>query len=359
MLEDRYAEALPAGYRLGSYRIESVLGQGGFGITYRAFDTREQKVVAIKEFFPSRSAARETGNRVCPSSGSAVDDFSYGLRRFISEAETLTQFNHPSIVKVSRLMTANDTAYMVMSYEEGESLASLLDRSPKGLEDQEIVRLLAGIVDGLDLVHRTEHLHRDIAPDNIIIRRDRTPVLIDFGAVRYLCSQKSGSTAAIIKRGYSPPEQYASVTDRQGPWTDIYALGAVAYRCIGGLKLPNSMDRQHSVAETGVDPLIPAATLGKGRYSPALLHAIDRALALKCSDRPQSAKQWLAMFSPPAPPPTEAQREARPPRPSSLRRLWDSVFSTRQRRDKGSAPAAPAASIGGLPSTAAGPARRR
>jgi len=297
MQENRYIEALPAGYRLDWYKIEGVLGQGGFGITYRAQDLKEGRRVAIKEYFPSASATRTGKARVCPRSSGAREEFSYGLQRFMKEAETLTRFSHPNIVKVWRLIDTNDTAYIVMNFEEGEPLARLIERFPGGLPESEIVRLFRGVIDGLVLVHSTGHLHRDLAPDNIIIRRDRMPVIIDFGAARSSYGQKSRSLEAIIKCGYSPPEQYTLEHSRQGPWTDVYALGAIAYRCIGGCNLPGSLDRQHATASRQPDPLTAAAIIGRGRYTPGLLNAVDTALLLHWQERPNSAETWYGTFA--------------------------------------------------------------
>jgi serine/threonine protein kinase len=300
MPKERSIDGLPAGYALDCYVIDSILGQGGFGITYLARDRRDgpnERWVALKEYFPVNSAARTRDARVWPRSRSDCGEFRYGLHRFIKEAEILTRFSHPNIVKVWRLIENNGTAYMVMSFEEGEQLDKALKRHPGGLPEADIVRLFAGIVDGLGLVHSSGHLHRDLAPDNIIIRWNRTPVIIDFGAARCSFGHRSKSIDAIIKCGYSPPEQYTLEHKNQGPWTDVYALGAIAYRCIGGPTPAGSLDRQHMLAEQGTDLLPTAAMIGRGRYSPTLLAAIDRAMALRWSDRPSSAAEWYELLA--------------------------------------------------------------
>jgi serine/threonine protein kinase len=344
MQEDRYIEALPAGYRLDCYKIEGILGQGGFGITYRAQDLREDRRVAIKEYFPGASATRTRGARVCPRSSSAREEFSYGLQRFMKEAETLTRFSHPNIVKVWRLIDTNDTAYIVMSFEEGEPLAKLIERFPGGLPEPEIVRLFRGVVDGLVLVHGTGHLHRDLAPDNIIIRRDHVPVIIDFGAARCSYGQKSRSLEAIIKCGYSPPEQYTLEHSRQGPWTDVYALGAIAYRCIGGFNLPGSLDRQHATTSRQPDPLTPAAIIGRGRYTPGLLNAVDRALLLHWQDRPAAAEAWYGMFAGLPDNATYKMPEPEPrPAKQNFRGFFRALFSGKQGARKPDAAEATAA----------------
>jgi serine/threonine protein kinase len=260
MQERQYYEALPIGYRLTGYRIEAVLGQGGFGITYRAQDAMGARQHAIKEYFPATSAVRLHDLRVAPRSSAFHEEFEYGLQRFRNEAETLARFNHSNIVRVWHLLDLNETAYIVMDFEEGATLAGLLMCYPGGIPEPGIVALFRGIVDGLETVHKSGHLHRDLAPDNIIVRRDDTPVIVDFGAARFAYGQKSRSLEAIIKSGYSPPEQYMLEYSRQGVWTDLYALGAIAYRCIGGPTPPPSLDRQGAAAMGQPDPLVPPAT---------------------------------------------------------------------------------------------------
>lgn len=311
-------EELPAGYRLGDLKIETVLGQGGFGITYLARDVRNTNRLAVKEYFPSASATRTHGVRVGPRSMATREDFDYGLQRFRNEAKMLARFDHANIVRVLQLLDINDTAYIIMSFEDGATLECLLDQYPGGFSEPGIVALFRGVVDGLELVHRTGHLHRDLAPDNIIVRGDDVPVIVDFGAARCSYGQKSRSLEAIIKSGYSPPEQYVVEYNHQGVWTDIYALGAIAYRCIGGPTPPASLERQSAVLTDKTDPLISATSIGRGRYSTALLKAIDKALALSPRDRPTSAAAWFAMFAPAAaPPPAPSAKPAPRPRQDS------------------------------------------
>jgi serine/threonine protein kinase len=236
------------------------------------------------------------GTCVGARSAALGEAYAYGLKRFRSEAQMLTRFNHINIVKVWRLLDFNDTAYIVMSFEEGETLAVLLERYRGGLPEQKIFSLFDGIASGLELVHRTGHLHRDLAPDNIIVRHDEVPVIVDFGAARCSYGRKSRSLEAVIKCGYSPPEQYIVEDKREGPWTDLYALGAIAYRCIGGPTPPASLDRQTAVLNGRADPLVSPAIVGRGRYSPGLLNAIGVALMLPPNQRPASVSAWYATF---------------------------------------------------------------
>jgi serine/threonine protein kinase len=329
-MQHHYGQGLPSGYRLDGYRIEAVLGQGGFGITYKTLDTQSGRQLAVKEYFPAASAMRRQGVQVGPRSAAFREEFEYGLQRFRNEADVLGGLDHCNIVRVWRRLDVNDTAYIVMNFEDGETLERLLAGYPSGIPEPVIVTLFRGIVEGLTLVHGTGHLHRDLAPDNIIIRRDDVPVIVDFGAARFSYGQKSRSLEAIVKCGYSPPEQYMLEYSRQGPWTDIYALGAIAYRCIGGPTPPSSIERQSAVADERSDPLVPPSVIGRRRYSPALLLAIGQALQLSPGQRPASAAAWFAMFAHAPIMPTHAVIPAEPNRGSQgLIGLLCKLFSVR------------------------------
>jgi len=221
-----HRHALPKGFELDGYRIKSMLGAGGFGITYLAEQTSIGRNVAIKEYLPAGIAARARDDvSVEPVSDEDRADYEYGLGKFREEAKTLVTFDHPNIVTVHDYKEANGTAYLVMQYVEGETLQAILKRD-KTLPENEIREILDPILDGLDHVHKAEFLHRDIKPDNIVIRKDGVPILIDFGAARLALGEKSKSLTAIVTPGYAPFEQYAS-RGNQGPWSDIYAMGAV------------------------------------------------------------------------------------------------------------------------------------
>ena len=284
-----HRSALAAGYRLHEYQLESVLGHGGFGITYLATDTNLHKKVAIKEFLPMEVAVRVDGSTVEAKSSEDEETFQWGLERFTQEAQTLARFRHPNVIQISRYFEANSTAYFVMDYEEGESLKAIMDKA-KTLSQSELEDILHPLLDGLEAVHKKGVLHRDIKPANIYIRKDGTPVLLDFGAARQALGNKSRSLTSIFTAGYAPYEQYYSDGD-QGIWTDIYAFAAVLYRGITGKAPPEAPGRVRN------DPIVPAAKAGKGAYSADFLNAIDAGLAFYPEDRPQDISAWRAMFT--------------------------------------------------------------
>ena len=279
--------ALPQGHRLQEYELVRVLGFGGFGMTYLGFDHNLDKAVAIKEYLPSDIATRTGDNSVVPQASQFQDDFKWGLDRFLDEARALARFDHRHIIKVHRFFEAHGTAYIVMEYAEGETLSAFLER--KGtLKEAELKAILYPILDGLEVVHGADFLHRDIKPGNIIIRdEDNSPVLLDFGSARRAIGARNRSVTSIITPGYAPIEQYSSRGD-QGPWTDIYALGGVCYRALTGEVPDDATDRMRR------DPLIPVVERCAGPVSAEFLSAIDWALAVDEGDRPQSIAAWRA-----------------------------------------------------------------
>jgi serine/threonine protein kinase len=291
-LEERdHRNTLPKGFWLNEYQIESVLGKpGGFGITYLATDTHLRQMVAIKEYLPTDFAVREGRSTVCVRSASDEESFRWGLKCFIEEARVLARFSHPNIVRVLRYFEENSTAYMVMEYQKGKCLTEHLNNHGT-LSEEELLAIIMPLLDGLEEIHRAEILHRDIKPNNIYIRNNNHPVLLDFGSARYAVGQKSRSVTSIVTPGYAPLEQYDNEISDQGPWTDIYALGAVMYRAIQGEPPPAATRRVMK------DPMIPAVEVGKGRYGENLLKAVDWALQLSEEDRPQSVEEWRKAFS--------------------------------------------------------------
>ena len=287
MNEPQHKLALPEGTRIGDFEFHRVLGHGGFGITYLGWNLALDIPVAIKEYLPADLATRESDRGVVPQSTQATADFQWGLDRFIDEARILARFQHPNIVRVHHFFQANSTAYIVMEYAEGETLSEFLNR--KGvLTEAELKAILHPILDGLEVVHRADFLHRDIKPGNIIIRaEDNSPVLLDFGAARMAIGAKSRSVTSVVTPGYAPREQYSS-RGNQGPWTDIYALGGVCYRALTAEVPTDAVDRMID------DPLIPVSERCKGHASHQFLAAIDHALQVDESDRPQSASEWRA-----------------------------------------------------------------
>ncbi|MEN8217644.1 MAG: bifunctional serine/threonine-protein kinase/formylglycine-generating enzyme family protein [Pseudomonadota bacterium] len=286
------------GYKLHEYHFQDILGQGGFGITYLAHDTQLDALVAIKEYFPNQLAVRNSDDyTVQPKSPEDAENFTWGLERFIKEARTLASFNHPNIVRVRRFFKAHNTAYIVMDYEEG---CSLYKRLKKGeVAEAELLQMLLPLLEGLKTLHQAGYLHRDIKPGNIYLRaKDKSPVLIDFGMARYEVGDRTHSMNTIVSPGYSPFELYQS-GNKQGVWTDIYALGAVLYRTIGGAKPVEATKRVNASVYEEEDPLIPAEKVGSGRYSKRLLKAIDWALKVRESDRPENVIAWTKAIFPP------------------------------------------------------------
>ena len=282
-------DALPDGHRLSHYRVQRVLGRGGFGITYLAIDERGGGQVAIKEYFPGECAVRGGDHRVLERSGDDHEDaFRWGLDRFRDEGRVLARFDHPNIVRVIGDFEAHGTGYIVMAYVGGETLSTRLAREGP-LDEERSLAVVLPIADGLEQVHAAGYLHRDIKPDNIVIGADGAPVLLDFGAARRALGDRTRSLTALVSDGYAPIEQYAR-DSRQGPWTDIYALGAVLYRCLTDRSLPEAP------ARAGADELVPVTEASPYRLSAGLSDALDAALAVRAADRPRTLAVWRRML---------------------------------------------------------------
>jgi serine/threonine protein kinase/WD40 repeat protein len=305
--------ALPDGTELvGDYRIKRVLGAGGFGITYLADETALGRLVTIKEYFPAEFAAR-SNRSAAPRSRSVADDYQWGLDRFIEEAQTLARFDHPNIVRVHRYFRANNTAYMVLHFEEGGSFKAWLKSVNRAPRQAELDRMVAPLLDALEIIHDANFLHRDIAPDNIMVRRDGSPVLIDFGSARGAIASHSSTVSALVKPGYSPYEQYATSGANQGPWTDIYALGATLYFAIAGRRPPDAPSRVLS------DEYVPAREAALGSYRRTFLDALDRALSIEVSKRPQRIAEWRGPLLAPEPAPRAVKTAKAPKAPKTGR----------------------------------------
>ena len=274
--------ALPRGYTLFEFKIDTVLGHGGFGITYRSTDTLLQETVALKEYLPSGLAVRTSDSSVQAKSSDLRSDFAAGLKSFLTEARMMARFRHPRIVYVRRFFEHHGTGYIVLDYERGQTLGQRMRVGP--LTEPELRVVLSGVLDGLEVLHNRAILHRDLKPNNIMLREDGEPVLIDFGAARDFQTRHSHSVTAIVTEGYSPPEQYG-FDGQQGPWTDIYALGAIAYRCVTGTAPPDSRRRLRN------DPLVPALAAAHGRYDESLLRTIDWMLKIDENERPYAVEQ--------------------------------------------------------------------
>jgi serine/threonine protein kinase len=275
---------LPAGTRLRNYELISVLGHGGFGITYYARDTTLGREVAVKEYLPTSLALRENGTMVVPRSTQLAEDFIWGRERFLAEARILATLEGvPSIVRVYDFLEANGTAYMVMALARGETLEQRLKRD-KQLPSAIIERLLDRLLGGLEEVHKAGFLHRDVKPANIILDAKDNPTLIDFGASRAAMADRTSALTAIFTPRYAAAEQLTS--DRQGPWTDIYGVSATLYHAITGHAPPSSLERALN------DSYEPLAKLQPAGFSAATLQRIDAGLALRAKDRPQSIALW-------------------------------------------------------------------
>ncbi len=271
--------ALEPGQTIYEYRIDRVLGGGGFGITYLAQDINLQLPVAIKEYFPANVAVRTDERTVRVRSEEGSERFNWGLDRFVDEARALASFRHPNIVRVLRYFKENGTAYIVMDYESGDPLKHWVARQT-GLGQAALLQLVYPLLDGLEAVHKLNFLHRDIKPDNIYIRADGSPVLLDFGAARRVSADHDMTN--IVSPGFAPFEQYHS-KGNQGPWTDLYSLGAVMYWMSTGRKPLEAASRVRD------DTMPKAADVGNHAvFGLPLLQAIDWALSPHEKDRPQS-----------------------------------------------------------------------
>jgi len=301
LADDDNLGALPRGYLLGRYELLKVLGQGGFGITYHARDSRLEREVAIKEYLPVTLAIRHGGTQVMPRTTHAATDFLWGRERFLAEARTLARVQDvPAVVRVHDFLEANGTAYLVMEFKRGETLEARLKREGR-LPQTAIEKLLYPLLDGLERLHATGFVHRDIKPSNLVIDDDGNPTLLDFGAARAEMASRTQAATAIWTPGFAAVEQFMS--DKQGPFTDIYALAATLYYCVAGSPPPSALDRLLQ------DRLAPASRIGNQRYSPALLTGIDAGLGLKAPDRPQSIIAWRMIFATGMVPPKTAASE--------------------------------------------------
>jgi serine/threonine protein kinase len=286
-----WGHTLPEGTRLGEFEIVGLVGEGGFGIVYLAFDSSLQRQVALKEYMPSSLASRMSGDHtIAVKSEHNVEAFRAGMASFINEARLLAQFNHPALLKVHRFWEANGTAYMVMPFYEGPTLERALTELGHPPDEAWLRELLSPLLDALEVLHEARCLHRDIAPDNILLT-PAGPLLLDFGAARRVIGDATRALTTMLKVGYAPVEQYGQIESlRQGPWTDIYALACVIYSAITGKPPAASIDRLID------DRMPPLREVAKGRYSDAFLGAIDAGLAVQPDARPQDVAEFRALL---------------------------------------------------------------
>ena len=329
--EGKYPSALPHGSILaGQYVTGRVLGQGGFGVTYLAFDKTLAVKVAIKEYFPEAMAGRTAGSpQVTAFTGERGEQFRYGLERFLDEARTLAKFlGNPNIVGVRSYFEENGTAYFVMEYVEGVSLKAHLKNSGGKIPWQEAVRILLPVTSALQTVHSAGIIHRDIAPDNIYLTGSGQVKLLDFGAARYSLGDRSGSLDVILKHGYAPVEQY-SRHGRQGPFTDVYALAATFYACVTGRVPPDAVDRLDGT------PLPAPKELG-AVLPPILELAVLDCLSVKAEERPQSVRTLELVMETclKNPNPTPPQPKPKPPQPQPGGRTDRKAWANWSKKDR-------------------------
>ena len=287
----RSLHTLPEGTRLLDYEIAGVVGEGGFGIVYLAYDAQLERHVAIKEYLPATMASRASSREVIVKSPRHEEAFHVGMRSFVNEARLLARFDHPSLIKVLRFWEGNGTAYMVMPFYDGPTLSHALQTLGRPPTEDELRSWLRPLLHALSTLHAVCCYHRDIAPDNILLTPSG-PLLLDFGAARRVVGKMATSPTVVIKPGYAPIEQYGEApTLKQGPWTDLYALAGVVYAAIAGRPPLAAVERWID------DRLEPLSVLAQGRYSPQFLATIDAALATKPADRPASAAEFWSRLT--------------------------------------------------------------
>ncbi|MCG8709068.1 serine/threonine protein kinase [Brenneria sp. 4F2] len=286
--------ALPPGYRFNEFEIKDVIGGGGFGIVYRAWDHQLERAIAIKEFMPTTLAVRNDDMTLVLRSERFSKAYTAGLNSFIQEARLLARFNHPNLLHVLRFWVQNDTAYMGTVFYSGTTLSKLREARPELINEAWIRRTLPMLFGAIKTIHDEGYLHRDISLDNIQIQDNGLPVLLDFGSARRSIGNLSDETETMLRPGFAPIEQYTDDNEsEQGPWTDIYALGAVLHTLIVGSPPPVSVVRS---IQDNYQPLVERRPEG---YSLSLLQAVDRALALKIENRPQSIGEFSALIEMP------------------------------------------------------------
>ncbi|AZP13589.1 serine/threonine-protein kinase [Undibacterium parvum] len=283
--------SLAIGTRLSDFEITGVLGEGGFGIVYLAFDHSLQRTVAIKEYIPGTLAGRARDASVAVRAERHRTTFDAGLKSFINEARLLAQFDHPALVKVYRFWEENKTAYMAMRYYEGHTLKEIISKRPELVNEAWMKFIFKQILDALETLYLSKILHRDISPDNIIVQKNGDAVLLDFGSARKIIGDLTQGLTVILKPGFAPIEQYADDGSlQQGPWTDIYALAAVMYFTL--LKAPPPM----SIVRVVKDSLLPLQVENHPGFTKKFLMAIDMGLAIQPEDRPQSVDEFRRLL---------------------------------------------------------------
>ncbi|KEY58984.1 serine/threonine-protein kinase [Serratia sp. DD3] len=285
------SNSLPIGYRFNEFEIKEVIGEGGFGIVYRAYDHQLERIIAIKEYIPSMLVVRNEDLTLSLRGERFHRTFQAGLNSFIQEARLLARFSHPALLHVLRFWEENGTAYMATQFYSGTTLKKFWAQHPEKINEAWIRNLMPTLLSAINTIHQEGYLHRDISLDNIQIQENQLPVLLDFGSARKEIGNLSDETEIMLKPGFAPIEQYTENSDsEQGAWTDIYALGAVLHSLI--VKAPPPVSVVRSI-EDHYQPLTDRRPKG---YSLDLLDAIDRALALKPEERPQTIGEMAELL---------------------------------------------------------------
>lgn len=321
-MQEQDITKLPEDTKLNEYKIGQSIGEGGFSITYKAWDTKLCCHVAIKEYFPRQLVRRGSDGisirALTPEDKAAYDK---GLKSFIREARILAQFQHPGIVPVKRLIELGNTAYMIMGFIKGATLKHYLDQHDGKVAPSILLEWTSQLLDALEKVHAADLLHRDIKPDNIYIdEADNHVMLLDFGASRRVVAEASHSIDGVFARGYSPPEQYSLSSRNQGPWGDIYGLSATLYHCVTGSRPQESLHRRDDISDGRPDSLTPLAEIASPQYSAGLIRAVTDGLVISHKKRLQSVTAFRATMedeASPKPLPEEQQKKSDKSRDSS------------------------------------------
>lgn len=288
--------ALNPGCVIAGHRIERTIGIGGFGVVYQATDLALGRTVALKEYFPHSLCKRSSTGQVFLKTNRDLETFQAGLKSFINEARLLAQFDHSSLIKVFQFWESNQTAYMTMNFVPGKTLKSRMEINPSSIPESKLIEILQKLAQALQVMHEHHCYHRDVAPDNVIMHAETdSPVLLDFGAARQAIESHAHQFTVILKSGYAPVEQYSEVPAlSQGPWTDVYALGALAYKLITGQAPPSAIGRMMN------DSIIRLAGSDQfANYSSQLLETVDDALAVMPEDRIQNMAEFLSRVNAP------------------------------------------------------------
>lgn len=292
----QHVDALPPGTRLGEFEVLALLGVGGFGMVYQAFDHSLLRFVAIKEYMPAALAGRADGQSLWVRSSSDEQSYQAGLASFVGEARLLAQFDHPSLVKVFRFWEANHTAYMVMPLYSGMTLKQARAHMRTPPPEAWLRKLLWSVTSALRVLHEGQALHRDISPDNIFLQDSGPPVLLDLGAARHAIGDASQRMTSVLKVNYAPIEQYTDAGHelQQGPWSDLYSLGAVVHGCLcNDTPLPATL---RAIRDRMVSFPRVARTVRKQfgvEYSRPFIDAVAHSLQLQPGDRPQTIDAFL------------------------------------------------------------------